>query len=64
MQGCTHIAPRSKPDATGEDKRRIASNSLEMKTMDADLFSASNPSEMDALQIETYRRLLMTFSGI
>jgi hypothetical protein len=40
-------------------------NSLEMKTMDADLFSASNPSEMDALQIETYRRLLMTlFSGI
>jgi hypothetical protein len=34
-----------------------------MKTMDADLFSASNPSEMEALQIETYRRLLMTFSG-
>jgi hypothetical protein len=63
MQGCTHIAPRSKPDATGEDKRRIASNSLEMKTMDADLFSASN-SKMDALQLETYRRLLMTFSGI
>jgi hypothetical protein len=34
-----------------------------MKTMDADLFSASN-SKMDALQLETYRRLLMTFSGI
>jgi hypothetical protein len=64
LQGCTLFSPRPKPAATGEDTRRTAADSLEMKSMTiVEHVAIPNlpGAEMDPLQVGTCRMLLMKF---